>query len=84
MYGLIASDSLGKRQLDVNDHIFKALSEAVLTGGQSWCQETNYYKSVSQAPSSPEEHVKFQLSLSHQRLDKLSLLLESASRRWSR
>ena len=40
MYGLIASDSLGKRQLDVNDHIFKALSETVLTGGQSQCQET--------------------------------------------
>ena len=35
MYGLTASDSLGKRRLDVNDHIFKAFSEAVLTGGQS-------------------------------------------------
>lgn len=67
MYGLIASDSLSKRGLDVNDDLPQALGRTVMTGRQPHCQETNDHGSVGQGPFSSGQHFKFQYSFSLQR-----------------
>lgn len=74
MYGLIASDSLSKRGLDVNDDVSQAPGRTVMTGGQPHCQETKDHRSVGQGPFSSGQHFRFQYSFSLQR-SRISLCL---------